>query len=75
LTTVAIFVVNFKIKKLLAFSDYSNLAIPQVLAKSVGNLAGNCCPHGHDVTNFDKIVKMKGMTTIYHNETLLSTKS
>jgi hypothetical protein len=40
-------------------------------------LAQNCPRHGHhghDVTNFGQIMKMKGKTTIYHNETLESTK-
>jgi hypothetical protein len=30
--------------------------------------------HDHDVTNFDKIAKMNGKTTIYHHETLQSTR-
>jgi hypothetical protein len=64
--------------KLLAFSNYSNVAICQVWAtESICNLAQNCPHHGyhaHDVTNFGQIVKMKDKITIYRNETLQSTK-
>jgi hypothetical protein len=56
--------------------NYSILDILQVSAKSVISLARNhrCHgSHGHDGTNFDKIAKMKGKTTIYRNETCYST--
>jgi hypothetical protein len=42
------------------------------MAKFVSNLAQNL-PR-HDGANFGLIVKTKGKTTIYHNDTLQSTK-
>jgi hypothetical protein len=63
-----------KIKiKIAACSHYSILYVYKASAKWVKNSAQNRRrhgPYGHDVTNFDKIVKTKDKPTIYRNETL-----